>query len=65
MVEPNVISFSAGAEKKDCARSTLYRAADDGRLTTTKVGRVRMIVRDDLWDEFEPKLRGRRVQKEG
>jgi predicted site-specific integrase-resolvase len=62
MSEANVISFSAAAERKGCARSTLYRAAKDGRLNTAEVGSVTMILRDESWDSFEPERRGPRAR---
>lgn len=63
MPEPNVISFTAAAEEKDCARSTLYRAAERGQLETVEVGNVRMIVKDENWAAFTPEEKGARVQR--
>lgn len=62
-MEPNVIPFSTAAEEKNCSRTTLYRAADDGRLNTTQVGTFRMIVKDETWEAFEPKMVGARAQR--
>lgn len=59
----DVISFSAAAQKKGCSRTTLYRAVDDGRLNDVEVGGRRMLVRDEAWENFEPKLMGGRVRK--
>lgn len=59
----DVLSFSDAARKKGCSRTTLYRAARDGRLNAVDVGGRRMIVRDAAWDAFEPKLKGGRVRK--
>ena len=58
-----VISFSEAAEQIGCSRTTLYRAVDDGRLRDVKVGGRRMIVKDEAWEAFEPKLRGGRLRK--
>lgn len=58
-----VISFSEGASEKSCSRATLYRAVDDGRLNDVEVGGRRMLVKDQAWEEFEPRLKGRRVHK--
>lgn len=63
MPEPNVISFSAAAKEKNCARSTLYKAAKDGRLNTAEVGNTSMILRDERWEDFEPIRTGGRVRK--
>lgn len=62
-MEANVITFSAAAEKKNCARSTLYKAASEGRLNTTTVGSTKMIFRDDRWESFEPEMTGGRIHK--
>jgi excisionase family DNA binding protein len=59
-----VISFTEAAKVKDCGRNTLYRAADDGRLNTVEVGRRRMIVQDEKWQTFEPKLIGHRARQQ-
>lgn len=59
----DVISFSEAAQEKDCSRTTLYRAADDGRLNDTDVGGRRMIVKDEKWQAFEPEFIGGRAEK--
>lgn len=59
----DVISFSDAAEEKECSRTTLYRAADDGRINDVKVGGRRMIVEDEKWESFQPKHVGRRAQR--
>jgi len=63
MPEPNVISFTAAADEKGCARSTLYRAAEQDRLNTVEVGSVRMILKDEKWADFTPQEKGARVQR--
>lgn len=59
----DVITFSDAAEQKECSRTTLYRACDDGRLTDVKVGDRRMIVMNEQWVSFEPKTVGARAQE--
>ena len=58
-----LISFSDAAREKDCSRTTLYRAADDGRLNAVTVGDRRMIVQDGAYGAFEPRWLGGRVRK--
>jgi excisionase family DNA binding protein len=62
MQPDDLISFSDAARKIGCSRTTLYRAADDGRLNDVEVGGRRMIVKDEAWEEFEPTLTGGRVR---
>ena len=40
-------SLRGSAREIGCSRSTLYRAADDGRLNDVEVGGRRMLVKDD------------------
>jgi excisionase family DNA binding protein len=63
MQPEDLISFSDAAREIGCSRTTLYRAADDGRLNDVEVGGRRMILKDDAWDRFEPNLVGARAQK--
>jgi excisionase family DNA binding protein len=59
----DLISFSEAAREIGCSRTTLYRAADDGRLNDIEVGGRRMLIKDEAWDEFEPNLVGARMEK--
>lgn len=59
----DLISFSDAAREIGCSRTTLYRAADDGRLSAVEVGGRKMIVRDESWEDFEPNLVGGRMRK--
>lgn len=59
----DLISFSDAAREIGCSRTTLYRAVDDGRLNDMEVGGRRMLVKDEAWEEFEPRLKGGRVRK--
>jgi excisionase family DNA binding protein len=63
MQPDDLISFSAAARELECSRTTLYRAADDGRLNDVEVGGRRMLVKDEAWEDFEPNFVGRRAQK--
>jgi excisionase family DNA binding protein len=59
----DLISFSDAAREIGCSRTTLYRAADDGRLNAIEVSGRRMLIKDEAWDEFEPNLVGARMEK--
>jgi excisionase family DNA binding protein len=59
----DLISFSDAAREIGCSRTTLYRAVDDGRLNDLEVGGRRMLVKDEAWEAFEPRLEGGRVRK--
>jgi excisionase family DNA binding protein len=59
----DLISFSDAAREIGCSRTTLYRAVGDGRLNDIEVGGRRMLVKDEAWEEFEPRLKGGRVRK--
>lgn len=63
MTFDDVITFSDAAREVGCSRTTLYRAVDDGRLMAVEVGGRKMILKDEAWDAFEPKLKGARVRK--
>lgn len=55
------LGFNEAAEEKDCGRTTVYRAANDGRINTVEIGGRRVIVRDEAFEKFEPQPTGRRV----
>lgn len=59
----NLVSFSEAAREKDCSRTTLYRAANDGRIKAVTVGDRRMLVQDADYEAFEPRWKGGRVRK--
>lgn len=59
----DLISFSDAAEEIGCSRTTLYRAADDGRLNDIEIGGRRMLLKDEKWDDFEPIIVGARARK--
>lgn len=63
MQPDDLVSFSDAAREIGCSRTTLYRAADDGRLNDVEVGGRRMLVKDEAWENFEPNLIGARVEK--
>lgn len=58
-----VISFSDAARELGCSRSTLYRAADDGRLNDVEIAGRRLILTDEVWEDFEPEVIGGRARK--
>ena len=62
MTFDDVITFSDAAREIGCSRTTLYRAVDDGRLTSVEVGGRKMILKDEAWTDFEPELKGNRVR---
>ena len=62
--EPNVVSFTAAADEKDCHRSSLYRARDRGELTVVQVGNRGMILRDDAFENWQPKGPGGRPRQQ-
>ena len=62
-MQPNVTTFSEAAEEKNCGRATLYRAVRDGRLNTAEVGKRDMILRDEKYKVFEPRLTGARAAR--
>ena len=59
----DLISFSDASREIGCSRTTLYRAADDGRLNDIEVGGRQMLIKDSKWENFEPRLKGGRVRK--
>lgn len=59
----DLVSFSTAAEEKDCSRTTLYRAVEDDRLNSVDVDGRQMLVRDDVYEQFEPRWKGGRVSK--
>jgi excisionase family DNA binding protein len=59
----NLVSISDAAREKDCSRTTLYRAIDDGRLNAVEVGDRQMLIRDEDFKAFEPRWKGQRVRK--
>jgi excisionase family DNA binding protein len=63
-VQPSdLISFTDAAREIGCSRATLYRATKDGRLTDVNVSGRQMLVKDEAWEDFEPRHRGGRVRK--
>jgi excisionase family DNA binding protein len=62
-MQPNVTTFTEAAEEKNCGRATLYRAVEEGRLNTAKVGQRDMILRDEKYQQFEPHNTGTRAAR--
>lgn len=63
MQPDDLISISNAARELECGRATLYRAIEDGRLTGVEVDGRQMILKDEVWEDFEPNFVGRRAQK--
>ena len=63
-MQPNVTTFSVAAEEKNCGRTTIYRAVRDGRLDTAEVGNRDMILRNEKYEQFEPRNTGRRAARQ-
>lgn len=59
----DLITFTEAAKDKKCGRTTVYRAAWDGRLNTIEVGDRNMIVKDEKYEGFEPEYRGQEHRK--
>ena len=63
-VDPSdLISISTAAETKNCSRTTIYRAIDDGRLTSVEAGGRQMVVRNAEFEDFTPQWKGQRVRR--
>jgi hypothetical protein len=60
----NVVSFTQAAKEKDCGRTTLYRARDRDELTVVQVGSRGMILRDDAFENWQPKGPGGRPRQQ-
>ncbi len=60
----DLISFTDAAEDKDCGRTTLWRAAKDGRLNAIDVSGRRMLVMDEKYESFEPEETGARMHRD-
>jgi excisionase family DNA binding protein len=63
MQPDDLISFTDAAREIGCSRATLYRASKEGRLNDVKVSGRQMLIKDEAWEDFEPRLRGGRVRK--
>lgn len=61
MSEQEYLSVTDAAKAKECSRTTIYRAADDGRINDAEIAGKRLIVADDAWRGFEPKETGFRL----
>jgi len=63
MQPDDLISITNAARELECGRATLYRALEDGRLTSVEVEGRQMILKDEAWEDYEPNFVGRRAQK--
>lgn len=59
----DLIAFKDAVEDKGCGRTTLYRAANDGRLNTVEIGGRRLLVKDEKYEAFQPEWTGRRARQ--
>lgn len=64
MSEFNIILAREAAEDKECAVNTIYNALRDGRLTQLRRGRLRLVVVDETYEAFEPKIKHRPHQRD-
>lgn len=60
----DLITFTDAAEEKSCGRNTLYRHANAGELNTVKVGDRKLLVKDEKYEQFEPKETGARMHRD-
>lgn len=58
-VMPDVISAPKAAEEKGCSRQTIYNALDRGALNEHRTGKTRLVIEDELYDEWEVKAKHR------
>lgn len=58
--EPNVIIASEAAREKGCTAQAIYNAIDRGDLNAVRMGRHRMVVRDEKYAAYEVKETGGR-----
>jgi len=47
MEKDNLLSITEAARRKECARTSIYRAIKDGRLKTSEVGGRQFVVVDE------------------
>jgi hypothetical protein len=59
----HLLTVGTAAEKKGCSRQTIYNALDRGDLTegSLRNSNMRLVVKDEAWEEWEPTDTGRRV----
>ena len=61
--EPNVILASEAARLWKCSGQAVYNALDAERLTEVRMGRHRMILKDDKFQSFKVKEFGGRLHE--
>lgn len=62
--EPNVLLATKAAQEKGCTAQAIYNAIDRGDLNEVRMGRHRLVVKDDKYDSFEVKETGGRMHRE-
>jgi hypothetical protein len=50
-----LVSVAQAAKEKGCGKTTVYRARDRGNLNVVNTSKQSMILRDDAFEEWEPK----------
>jgi len=62
----NILTLPSAAEKKGCTEQTIYNALDRGDLTEGNPAGsdLRLVVRDENWEDWEPGPDRRRQAKE-
>ncbi|MCH7950724.1 MAG: site-specific integrase [Candidatus Dadabacteria bacterium] len=53
--ENKISSVHIAASEKGCSRQAIYRALDEDRLSEIRLGRIRLVVRDELYLNFLPR----------
>lgn len=63
MLDPNVIIASEAAREKGCTAQAIYNAIDRGDLNAVRMGRHRMVVKDEKYAVYTVKKTGGRTHK--
>lgn len=64
MTTSKIVLAREAAEEKECAVNTIYNALKDGRLTQLRRGRLRLVVVDERYESFQPKIKHRPHQRD-
>lgn len=63
MTEPNVLPAAEAARRKGCTTQAVYNAIERGDLTGVRVGRHRMVARDEKYDAYRVQETGGRLHE--
>ncbi len=58
---PELLAPADAAEVKGCTRQGIHAAMKRGRLNTYPAGRLRLVIVDDTFKEWQPKKTGGRA----